>query len=463
MLLAAACARPSAEGHEAPVSRARGLDAIRDTDTLRVLTSYSATSYFLYRGQPMGFEHDLVQRFAEALGVAVEWHLADNLDSVFAVLASGQVDLVAHGLTVTAERQRHVAFTRPLYETHQVLVQRKPDGWRRMSRDAVNRALVRDPIELIGDTVCVRAGTSYLERLGHLMDEVGGRIVIDTLPGTLTTGTIIRGVAEGRYPRTVADRNLAHIQAAAWPDLDIDTRISLEQRVAWAVDTGAPALLAAANAWIDSFRRETEYALLYHRYFENRGAFRRRVNHPLYSLSEHRISVWDELFRATAERHGLDWRWLAAVVCQESDFRPAANAWTGAAGLMQLMPATAEELGVADPTDPAASLAGGTRYLMAQYDRFPNVADSVQRLKLALAAYNCGFGHVRDAQRLAAAEGLDSLRWDGHVEEAMLWLSEPRYYRRPEVYYGYVRGLEPWTYVRQIFERYAHYRRLIPA
>ena len=94
---------------------------------------------------------------------------------------------------------------------------------------------------------------------------------------------------------------------------------------------------------------------------------------------------------AAAGAAGLDPRLVLAVVMEESGGDPAARSRAGARGLMQLMPGTAADLGVADATDPAANLRGGSRYLAEQLDRFDG------RLDLALAAYNAGPGNVQRA------------------------------------------------------------------
>src|SRR5688500_5329019 len=92
---------------------------------------------------------------------------------------------------------------------------------------------------------------------------------------------------------------------------------------------------------------------------------------------------------AAAQRHGLDPNLVLAVVGVESAFQPGAVSHKGAQGLMQLMPATARELGVTDPLDPAQNLDGGTRYLRQL------VAMYGGGLGKALAAYNAGPGAVR--------------------------------------------------------------------
>lgn len=440
----------------------RDLEEIRSEGKLRALVAYSATGYFLYKGQPMGYEYELLKRLAEHLGLELEVRVVQDLDQMLEILQNGQVDLVAHGLAITRERQEEVAFTDYLYLTKQVLVQRKPANWRKLTLDQIRASLVQDPVDLIGDTVSVRKNSSYLDRLENLSREIGGTIVIDTLEGNLSTDEIIKMVVDKRIKYTVADRNLAHINASSYPILDVSVPVSFSQRIGWAVRKNARELQQALDAWLQQEKKSDEFYYIYNKYFENRRSFNRRIQSEFYSLAEGRISPYDSLFKAVAPRLGWDWRLLASQVYQESRFDPNATAWTGARGLMQLMPATAAEVGVSDPSLPRESLEGGVRYLEQLGRAFERIPDSLQRIKFTLAAYNCGLGHVQDARRLAELRGLDPDTWDQHVDRMVLALSYPKNYNEDVVQYGYLRGVEPYRYVRQVFERYAHYQSLIP-
>ncbi len=439
----------------------RDLAQIKEDGKLKVLTIYSSTSYFLYRGQTMGFEYDLLKRFAEYLDVELEIVVANDIDSLLYKVNDGSVDLVAHGLTVTAERQEQVSFTDYLYLTHQVLVQKQPDNWRDMKWSEIQKALVHDAIELIGDTVSVRKNSSYFERLSNLSREIGGEIIVDPLPGGLSTDEIIKMVVDGEIKYTVADNNIANINASFYPILNIEVPISFSQRIAWAVRANSPELLETTNEWLATMKDEVDYYVIYNKYFKNERNFRQRVKSDFYSLNNNRISQYDEIIKKYSKEIGWDWRLLASLIYQESRFEPKANSWADAEGLMQVMPSTAKELGIKDVSDPNENIRGGTKYLRQLWKKFESVEDSVQRLKFTMAAYNCGPYHVIDAQRLADEEELISSVWDDNVEEMILDLSYPNVYNQPFIKYGYVRGIEPHTYVRQIFDRYDHYRQFV--
>lgn len=439
----------------------RDLDDIKKEGVLNALTTYSSTSYFLYKGRPMGYEYELLKHFTNHLGVRLNLIITNDIDSMQEQLNSGKVDLVAHSITITKKRKEQMQFSEHLYLSKQVLVQKKPNNWRKMRWQAVEDSLIHDAVELIGDTVSVRAKSSYITRLASLSEELGGEIYIDTLPGDLSTDRIIKMVADGKIKYTVADDNIANINASYYPILDIDVPISFSQRNAWALRKNSPELGKALNEWIREMKKDKLFNVIYNKYFKNKTNFRRREQSEFLSLNNNKISKYDELIKKYSLELGWDWRLYASQVYQESKFNPETTSWAGAHGLMQMMPNTAERLSVKDRNDPEQSLRGATKYMKTMWKRFEDIPDSIQRIKFTLAAYNCGYGHVVDARNLAEEEELDSYRWDDGVEEAMLNLSEAEYYKRPIIKYGYVRGLEPVSYVSQIFNRYEHYKQFI--
>lgn len=445
---------------EAPIVY-RDLEAIKKDGKLTALTVYSGTSYFLYKGQPMGYEFDLLKRFAKYLELELEIVVVNNLDELITKLNNGEGDILAHGLAITKNRQTSVTFTNYLYLTKQVLVQKKPDNWRSMHWHTLENSLIQDAIELLQDTVSLRKGSSYSERITNLSEELGGTITISPLSGEMTTDEIIKQVANGQIKYTIADNNIAKIMASYYPILDIKVPVSFSQRIAWATRKNSPDLLKATNLWLEDIKTEVDYNVIYNKYFKNKKDFRRRVKSDFYSLNKEEISPYDDLIQTHAESIDWDWRLVASLIYQESRFDPNNSSWANAKGLMQLMPKTAEELGVKDRSDPVQSIKGGTKYLNQIWKRFENITDSIQRTKFTMASYNCGLYHVKDAQKLATDRGLDALVWDDNVEDMILALSHPKNYNDPIIKYGYVRGEEPYNYVNQIFERYAHYTQFI--
>ncbi len=455
------CGCSKEEKHH-PLKVSIDLAELRDRGTLRAITTYSSTSYFIYRGKPMGYEYELLTRLADFLDLDLELVIAKNLDSLFVMLQRGDGDIIAHGLTVTKNRQKLVSFAREHLTTRQVLVQRKPENWRRMKLHVIEKSLIRNPVDLIGKEVHVRRESAYYDRLVNLSEEIGGDIKIVVEPGDLETENLIQMVADGEIDYTVADNYIAAINRTYYTNIDIKTAISLPQRIAWAVRKNSPDLLRAINAWIDMMKKDTDYYVIYNKYFTNEKAYRRRIRSNLYSKTEGRISEYDSLIKVSANRLGWDWRLLASMIYQESRFDTTASSWAGAEGLMQVIPAIAEEFGDYDLNDPAQSIAAGTEYLKYLQDIWSDVPDSLDRIKFVLASYNVGENHVMDARRLAEKYGANPDVWDDNVAKFLLNKSKSKYYNDEVVKYGYCRGSEPYNYVIDILKRYDEYRKVIP-
>ncbi len=437
------------------------LPEILERGKLIAILGYSPTSYFLYKGEPMGYEYELLQRLADHLGVKLEIVIENNLEKMFIRLNRGDGDIIAHSLTVTQARKKRVNFTDYLFTTRQVLVQRKPPQWRQMKLHEIERELIRNPIQLIGKTIYVKAGSSHYERLLHLMDEIGGKINIVTVDGDTTSEQLIQMVAEGKIDYTIADQHVAMINQAYFQNLDVKTPISLPQQIAWAVRKTSPQLLQAVNEWIAQMKKQDVFYVIYNKYFKNRSAFVRRVKNIYSPRKGFQISPYDSLIKKEAKLLKWDWRLLAALIYQESQFDPRVRSWNGAVGLMQITPRIARKYGVRDMYDPAQNLHAGALYLKWLDDYWrQEIPDSVERLKFVLASYNVGIGHIADARALARKFGKNPSRWED-VAYYLLRLSEERFFNDPVVQYGYCRGLEPVRYVEEILERFTQYQQLI--
>ena len=438
------------------------LEKIKERGKIVALTGYNAYSYFIYKGQPMGFEYELLNQFGKYLGVDVEIKVVKSLNDMFTMLAEGKGDLIAFNLTVTKERSKKVAFTHHTNTTTQVLVQRRPKNWRRMTLDQIRKKLITNPIDLEGKTVYVRSGSSYISRLKNLSDEIGGDINIVIADPDLTTENLIEMVAKGKIKYTISDENIARLDQASFTNIDISTKISLPQKIAWAVRKDAHQLLDTLNTWIDKILKKPTYYVIYNRYYKNRANFRRRLKSQYFSFTGGSISKYDSLLKIYAKKLGWDWRLLAAQVYEESQFNPDAKSWAGAVGLMQLMPITAKQYGVENRTDPNQSLNAGIKYLEWLNNYWSKyIKDQKEKIKFVLASYNIGLGHIIDARKLTEKYGGDPNKWDDNVEFYLLQKSKKKYYNDDVVTYGYSRGIETVEYVKDILDLYDHYKQFI--
>ena len=226
----------------------------------------------------------------------------------------------------------------------------------------------------------------------------------------------------------------------------------------WMIGNGKPELQKALSEWYHpqllADAKETERQMLTQR------RVTRRVHAPM--LRRGVISLYDEMFKRHSRGIGWDWRLLAAQCYQESTFDPEAVSWAGAKGLMQIMPKTADHLGLPRDmiTDPEQNIAAATRYLHELEHEFNYIHDRTERQNMVLASYNGGISHIQDAMRLAARDNRNAQRWDD-VREYVLKLKDPQYYQDTLVHYGYMRGTETADYVDRIRARYNEYARKV--
>jgi membrane-bound lytic murein transglycosylase F len=437
------------------------LDSIIRRGKLVAVTDFNSTDYFIYKGEPMGFNFELLKSFTDHLGLDLEIITENRLENAFSLLNNGEADLLAIGLTVNASRKKEIIFTDPIMETRQVLVQRKPRKWRTMTADAVDDNLIRNQLDLAHKTIYVQAHSSHYERLKTLAGEIGDSINIIEVP--FDSEELIKNVANGEIDYTVSDENTALVNSTYYPDIDINTPVSFMQNIAWGLrkdNTGE--LLGELNHWINNYRNTREYALVYAKYFKNSRS-NLIVRSDYYSLSTGRISQWDDMIRRASTDINWDWRLLSSLICQESRFKPYVESGAGAYGLMQIMPVTGKYFGIDIMSSPANNIKAGTLYISWLQSVFESkVADENERMKFILASYNAGPGHVLDAMKLAAKNGMDPQKWDGNVAVWMLKKTDPRYYNDVEVKSGYFKGTESVNFVAEILDRYEHYKNIVP-
>jgi len=432
---------------------------------ITALVDNNSFSYFIYKGHPMGYEYELLKLLAKQLKVALKIKVTSGVEHAFGQLNSGEGDIVAFPLTITKDRRLYVNFTRAHFNTYQVLVQRKPENWRRLSANEINTRVIRDPADLVGKNIHVIKGTSHEARIKNLSEELGGDIHIQEDTLSLESESLIRKVALGEIELTVADHTMARINEAYYPNLDINTVLSLPQQIAWAVRKNSPALEEVINSWLAEIKTQPTFMVIYNRYFKSPRTSIAHLQSDYSSLGGNKLSRYDEIIQANAKLLGWDWRLLASVVYQESKFIADGESWAGARGLMQLMPATAKRFGATSLDDPNQSIRAGVNYLK-YLDKYwmRRITDDQERLRFVLASYNAGLAHILDARKLCRKYGKDQTRWED-VEFFLLKKSEPEYYRDPLVVAGYCKCEEPVNYVREVLERYEEYKvhiRLLP-
>lgn len=266
----------------------------------------------------------------------------------------------------------------------------------------------------------------------------------------------VENVADSTTLVALLDSGRVDLLAYPFDGEETDSAYSVFEPTGWLLRSGSPLLAEALKNWFKEGKKEdVKRAQAEAR---NLPYVTRHARAQVAARRSGRISGYDGLFKKYAQRYGWDWRLLAAVCYQESAFDPEATSWAGARGLMQIMPSTADRLGLerGKLTDPEANIEAGSRYLAQLERKFDDVPNRAERRLFALAAYNGGFNHIRDAMRLADKYGGSSKRWSS-VRKYVLLLQKRGYYQDPVVRYGYMIGSETAAYVNAIEARYRDY------
>lgn len=440
----------------------KSIEKIKKRGKLIAVMDFNSTNYFIYRGKPMGYQYELLQLLAEQLGVKLEVKVENDIDKNFKMLEEGKCDIIGINLTITKERSKLIDFSYPHSQTHQVLVQRKPENWKTLSNEEVDVALIRNQLNLAGKVVYVQKGTSYEQRMRNLSDEIGENITLIE-NSDKEVEELIELVAMGEIDYTVADENVALVNQIYYPNLDVKTAVSFPQNLAWGLRKGDKQLKNEIDNWLIKFKKSSEYAFIYNKYFKNSRSVN-IVKSEYYAINSGKVSVYDEFIKKYSKDINWDWRLLASLIYQESRFTPNVKSWAGAYGLMQLMPTTARRFGVNKNSSPEKQIKAGVEFIKWLDKRFEKrgIKNEEEKIKFILASYNVGLGHILDARRLAEKEGKDPNIWEYNVDEFIIKKSNPKYYKDPVVKYGYCRGSETYNYVIEIMDRYEHYKNIIP-
>jgi membrane-bound lytic murein transglycosylase F len=408
------------------------LEEILEKREITLITRNTTQSYFIYRDEPMGFEYDLAKAFADFIGVRLSVELADDWREMRSKLGETPTGFIAAGLPIPAYQNDQAAFSDGYMASRQHIV---------VHRDG---AKIRQVADLAGRSVHVRKGGACHEALETLRDEgIDIEIIAETDVGT---EELIRRVAEKIIDITIADSHVALLSRRYYPQIVVGEAISKDEAwLGWAVDLRAEGLLDQINIFFRTIQANGRFKGIYDRYYADVEDFDFVDLRAYHRRLRSRLPTYLPLIQGAAETYGFDWRLIAAQMYQESHFDPLATSHAGAYGLMQLTEETASLLGVTDMFDPEENIRAGVRHLRFLYNRFDE-AEGMDRIYLALAAYDIGLGHLLDARRIARQRQLDPDRW-AILSEILPLLSLPEYYKAST--YGYCRGEEPVQYVKQ--------------
>ncbi|MFT3930501.1 MAG: membrane-bound lytic murein transglycosylase MltF [Spongiibacteraceae bacterium] len=411
------------------------LQEIRDSGVLHVLMRNSPTTYFEDRLGPAGFEYELAERFAKYLGVQLQIETQPSIDGIYENLQRGRADLAAAGLAITPKRSQEVAFgpgyldVEPIVLTH---------------NDSITPTGLAD---LRNARVHVLTGSNAAEYLQAHRETIPDLQWEESKD--LETIDLLEQLDNREIDATIIDSNEFAANKAFYRDLRVAFKIGTNTQLAWAFakDPRNQRLLEEANKFFEQIKANGELSQLIERYYTTSADNDHYDAETFTQNLQKTLPKYQSMFEQVAEDFDMDWRLLAAISYAESEWKPTATSPTGVRGMMMLTNATAKEVGVTNRIDPLQSLRGGARYLKGILQYLPKSITDDDRLWLALATYNVGYGHVEDARIIAEKLGKDPNKW-ADVKDTLPLLQKSQYYEKTKN--GYARGREPVRYVQNI-------------
>lgn len=405
------------------------LNKIKNNGKLVVLTINRATTYFYDReDQLSGPEYDMTQSFANSLGVDVEYLVYETTQGVINGLRNGDGDIAAAGLTITPDRQQEFDFGPVYQEVSEYLV---------CHRDEKNINKKEDMKDI---NIVIPVATSYVDTL---KEHPAAEWEVDQ---ESKTRLLIEKVSKGEIDCTVSDSTIFDIERRYHPEIVQSYTLKEGARLAWMVNKKNSELIEAINDWFDTYKSNGNLSATIEKYYGFIDIFDYVDTHKLLKRIKKRLPKYKSMFIDAANKNDLSPSMLAAQSYQESHWDPKAKSPTGVRGIMMLTQPVAKSLGVKSRLDAEENIYAGAKFMRRMRKIFKDV-DEPDKSWLALAVYNVGRGHFRDAQSLAKQFNKDPNKWVD-MKEVLPLLSEKKYYKN--LRYGYARGKEPVRYVARI-------------
>ena len=409
------------------------LDEIRERGRIDVLIRNAPTIMYEGKDGPTGLEYDLVRDFAEHLDVEPNFIVKSDTVGILQSFINREADIAAAGLTQTSSRELVFSFG-PQYQSVQQQVVCRRD-----------KKVPSDASELKEIKLWVTAASSYVGTLKAIQAKDPELVWNET--DAYDTEQLLKHVWEKKIDCTIADSNIVAINRRYYPELVVAFDISDPEPHAWLLPKGAKDLQTVINDWFDYYKTSGELEATLERNFGYVDSFDYVDTQRFKKQIRKRLPKYKKYFIKAGEKNDIPWTLIAAQAYQESHWRARAKSPTGVRGIMMLTQPTAREMGVKWRLNPKTSIFGGAKYLKKLMRKLPSSIEEPDRTWFALAAYNVGLGHIKDARELALEQGKNPDKWSDMADVLPL-LTQKKYFEKLK--YGYARGHEPVLYVKRI-------------
>lgn len=399
---------------------------------IKVLTLMNPLSYSTDKtGYQFGIDHDLLENFAEHYHLRVKFIPVANEAEMKLALSAGRGDIAAARLATP--QNKHDFLVGPAYEeTFLALFCQVKAQVANVADLKHKRLAILSKDNLHG----------FQQKLSRLAPQSRIQVVTSPAPNIL-----FKKMARNKVDCIIAENLEGEFYARYYHSIEKVTPLTKNYSLSWWVRPQLTDLNRLLQAWFQRASRNDDIMRVHDRYKLYLSELNRQDVLNFMKQTRLTLPEFERQFRNAAREHNLPWQLIAAVSYQESKWNSEAVSYTGVRGLMQLTKETADHLGVEDRTDPLQSIWGGAKYLRYLLNKTPTYLNFKDRLCLTLAAYNMGYGHLRDAQKILEKQGKNPYSWR-HLREVLPLLENSSY--ASEFEYGLARGSETVEYVERV-------------
>lgn len=430
------------------------LTRIHERGYMIALTDENTMNYFISRGEPMGFQLSLLESFARELGVPLRVIASNDYSKLDYYIRNNAADLMALDLPITSYNSDLISYSLPLGETRLVLVQKK----NKSNTDPAG-SLVTSLKKFPEDTVYVQLNPFQRGFYHQFYKATGKKAILKEVAG-VSQEKLVRMVAEGTIRFAVVHENVAMELKRYFYNLDLSVVVYPLFSYGWGFRSHSDSLGSALDIWIKELKASGKLKKIYLEYFNNQR-IAGLMQSDYFSPNGKKLSPYDDEIKKSSRIINWDWRLVASLVYQESNFRQGQISTHNASGLMQLMPEISSRFGIDSLSTPSRQIEGGVRYLKYLDKQFPEeITNPLERINFVLAAYNVGIGRVLAAREKAEQFGRDKNRWNRHVDYYLLRRSKKDPRGHADTSATSPVDYKTEGFVDDIVSRYFHYRNL---
>ena len=411
-------------------------DITEEVDVVRVLLLFHAADYFVYRGAPIGFQYDMLKALEKDLGKNVDIKIETDVSRMHKNLYSSHYDIVIMDFP-------HSGLPLPITE-------------RSISHSYSYPVLVSGNKADTTDVKSIVVSGDFSAKLFFTNDSPYHNYAVQR-DHAYSTEELFEKVDQGEIPYLICDYNQAITLLSFYPHVRILEKAGPQFERRWILNKKNIQLNEDINHWLLDFKKTPKYRSLIRKYFSTESP----VIKSFAKKQEGGISQYDALIKKHAQKYDFDWRFIAAIMFQETKFIPGLTGKGGSYGLMQLMPTVMEFYDVSEDDDDDAHIYAGIQHLNSVRRYFEDIEEEEERLYFIAASYNAGRGHIFDAQRLSAKYNEDYTKWE-NVSKYLILKSQQKYAADPVVKSGYFPGIYAVRYAEQVMNRYFLYKAAYP-